>query len=288
MLNYLRGILQDLEKRTRFSLALPYEFELIKSLSHLEGFEKVRSLGSLQIIKYLIFYVISLQTKTNFHISLIRQELIKKKFRSLDWNVGHPRALQILTKSKITSITEYIQETVDPDVIESILNELLETEFQLISELIINSHSYPKLESYLKTCFEKFIKDAIETPNVFRKNFLPKVENHLNASQMNDFLGKFMLSVLQYKDHKNPENNQICNAIKNQKKWNQTFLEPKFNMIRECLQVIGKHGSSVVNKLMEESGKPNFDSWFYYLQILKYLIDHLNAESIAFMKGNAQ
>lgn len=122
------------------------------------------------------------------HLGCKEKDIVKEAFLRQEWNVGSARILSLLQEASILSATEFILSLDAIELVQQILNDLLETEYNLLAHIIryayqdnVQSHS---LSSILKECFRALLSDLMENPNVIPRNYLSALKSHLLPSEM--------------------------------------------------------------------------------------------------------
>ena len=261
--NYLRGILsvsahffnqnfnafnyfQDIEKCLQVPSSLQYEKELTIQLKNLDEMEK---------------------------------RLIRKKFQSHIWQVGSVRMFGILKPLSLASISDYLLELyeTDPEKILYILNDFLEANFALISDLIMDTS--PIIQEHLSICFEGFINDVITNPESIKVNFLEHIDKFLNETHLQNLHFQLFDIIL---DSKIDEKLEL--VIKQQKKWNVSYEED--DLITKILKIFARK-PGLLDYFLQKIVLPTFNGWFYLLFTVKVLLleDVQRDDTIKFFKS---
>lgn len=105
-----------------------------------------------------------------------------------NWNVGSPTVMKFLQRAHILSMTDLMVHTFNNQNAESaqlIFGDLLETEPQLLADLLIHANSLDQtgllLCEVLNEGFKRLINDTIENPAILENNYLDDVEEYING-----------------------------------------------------------------------------------------------------------
>ncbi len=190
----------------------------------------------------------------------------------------------LLQKGEIATIIEYLDNIEEDDNKLAILNDLLETEYFLISYIINESESNSDWKTYLFTCFSNFVRDAIENPTVFKNNFVIKLDGYLDEQQLKA-LRIQILKIISNSMESEPST--IFSAITNQPFWNEEFSQNKFEFIKKTMLIICQSElKEVLELLMDRVVQPEFDTWKFYVNILTVLLEgNLTNQTVDGLKG---
>lgn len=102
-----------------------------------------------------------------------------------NWNVGSPIVMRFLQKTNILNMSEAIvfSYNQNPEVAQLIFNDLLETEYILLADLLKHANSTDpsglSLSDLLNEGFKRLCNDVIENPTIMIKNYLVEVQRYL-------------------------------------------------------------------------------------------------------------
>lgn len=116
----------------------------------------------------------------------VQQALVKVALE-WSWNIGSPIVMKFLQKTHILSMTDLMVHTFNksPESAQLIFNDLLETEFMLLGDLLRHANSTDptglSLCDLLNEGFKRLCNDIIENPAVLAQNYLEEVEEHVQG-----------------------------------------------------------------------------------------------------------
>lgn len=103
-----------------------------------------------------------------------------------NWNVGSPIVMKFLQRAHILSMSDLMVHTFNNQNTEAaqlIFGDLLETEPQLLADLLIHANGTDAtsllLCEVLSEGFTRLINDTIENPSVLATNYLAEVEEYV-------------------------------------------------------------------------------------------------------------
>ena len=186
----------------------------------------------------------------------------------------------ILKPLHLANITDYLLELSDTNKVFYVLNDLLESDFSLISEIISDDSATEILHEPLSLCYRSFINDAINNPESIKINFLEHIPDYLNQKQMQKVKFEILDVILAAQ-----EDEMLEMVIRQQKDWNSTYQEDK--MIIKILKTIVDSPLSTLEHLLVKTNSSSFNGWIFFLQTLKLILesDLLEDEIIALLKS---
>lgn len=104
-----------------------------------------------------------------------------------NWNVGSPIVMKFLQKTHILSMTEFIVHTYNKhtESAQLIFNDLLETEFMLLGDLLSHANCNDSigltLSDLLNEGFKRLCNDIIENSSLLMQNYLDEVEEYVQG-----------------------------------------------------------------------------------------------------------
>lgn len=244
MYRHLQNILRDLEKRQCFVHHLPHKSELINTLQKLPPLER----------KY------------------IGQRIIKKS--QSEWNVGSANIFSILQEANILDFGEFICKVDDIETIQLILNDVLESNFQLLATLVThlvfgcNNVNSLKVAQNLHTGFRRLIEDIQHNKDIVKTNHLLELKPLLSAESM-DAVRLLHFNVFLEKCDGSSPCLSMKNALRLQKQWNESF--PAKTMIESIMQEILTDQMVYLQKLFDVVIAPEFTGWEYYLHFIRFI-----------------
>lgn len=213
------------------------------------------------------------------HLDPFERKLIRKKFLNHEWNVGSVRLFGILQPLHLASITDYLLQLTETNKIFFVLNDLLESDFALISEIIADENS--TLQESLSLCYRSFISDAINNSESIKINFLEHISNYLTYFQLKRVHYNILDTIL-----KSQEDDMLGIVLQQQKIW-ITSLNDDQLIVKIIKLLVLDSPQSLLEHLMAKASSSNFNGWFYFLQILRIILksDLLEDNLIGFLKG---
>lgn len=106
-------------------------------------------------------------------------------FVEWNWNVGSTIVMRFLQKASILNMSEAIVFVYNqnPEIAQLIFNDLLETEYILLADILKHASSTDptglSLSDLLNEGFKRLCIDVIENPSILMKNYLIEVQEFL-------------------------------------------------------------------------------------------------------------
>lgn len=103
----------------------------------------------------------------------------------LNWNVGSPIVMKYLQKSNILNMSDMIVNKFNENQEDAqlIFNDLLETEYMLLGDLLKNVNSTDptgmSLCDILNEGFKRLCNDIIQNPSILVTNYLTEVDEYI-------------------------------------------------------------------------------------------------------------
>ncbi|XP_065368666.1 uncharacterized protein LOC135961105 [Calliphora vicina] len=200
--------------------------------------------------------------------------LVAKHFCKLIWNIGSLKILSILQELRILTATEYILSCESTEV-QLILNDLLESEYELIANLLINatldSNNSIRLNAILDECLENLFKDLFLKPELNDLSFLCYVKKTTTAEIQTKIIHKILSSILSLYQ------TNIKEAFLKFSSWiNEGVDDLKFPQDL-YKQLLTQHTEETLNFLLKCSSVENFKEWKFFLIMLQ-AISYSNSE----------
>lgn len=242
MYRHLQNIIRDIERRQCFAHHLPHKSELINSLQKLPSLER----------KY------------------IRQRITKNS--QSDWNVGSANIFSILQESKVLDFEEFICTVDDAETIQLILNDVLESNFQLLANLVKhldhNNANSMKVATNLHTAFRRLIEDILHNTDIVKTNHLFELKALLSTESL-DAVRLLHFNIFLECNNNSSSCISVKNALGQQKQWNESF--PAKTMIESLMQDILTDQMVYLPKLFDAVTSPEFTGWEYYLHFIRFI-----------------
>ncbi|TMW42153.1 hypothetical protein DOY81_012765, partial [Sarcophaga bullata] len=199
----------------------------------------------------------------------------KNYYCKLPWNIGSLRVLGILQELRILTATEYILSSQNAEEVQLILNDFLETEYDLISNIFISytfeSTNYVRLNAILDECLENLFKDLLLKPDLCDLQFLNYIRNNIPADIVLKIIYKVLSSILALNQ------SNVREAFSHFSSWiNEGVDELKFpqDLYKQLLCTFSEE---TLNYLLKCSTSESFKEWKFYLIMLQ-TIAHNNTE----------
>ncbi|XP_073848675.1 uncharacterized protein [Musca autumnalis] len=209
--------------------------------------------------------------------------LIAKFFCKLPWNIGSLHVLGMLHDLRILTATEFILSYNSSEDVQLILNDFLESEYELITNLFINStmdsSNAIRLNEILEVSLENLFKDLIAKSDLNDLSYTKYLRNVVPA-------GELLLKIIQkhldviVKLHQSSLNV----TFQNFSSWiNEGVDELKFpkDLYENLLLNNIEDSLSYILKL---SANDNFRDWKFYLIILQTLCSRNNEKAGPFVR----
>lgn len=234
MYRYMERITEELNVRLMHLPKLPYTNELLAQLVHLKPVEK---------------------------------HYLAKKISNTEWNIGMPNILVLLQKSNILTMSQYIYHQNDNETIQCIFNDLLETEWELLANLVenlgCNNVVSLKITDILEEGFRSIIMDTTTQFMPGQCKYFKELKMILNRESMETVRMLHLKIIFDMESHK------LCDAIGEQMQWNQEFKSIDHTLIQ---QMVSEPLMVLLEALFTNAKLPNFSSWKWWLIILSVLL----------------
>uniref|UniRef100_A0A182WL39 NTF2 domain-containing protein n=1 Tax=Anopheles minimus TaxID=112268 RepID=A0A182WL39_9DIPT len=126
------------------------------------------------------------------HLGYNEKDIVKEAFLRQEWNMGSARVLNMLQEANILTASEYILSLDTIELMQQIMNDLLETEYNLLAHIIryayqgaghhnVQSHT---LTNILKESFRALLSDLKETPNVIPRSYFHALQPYLLPAEL--------------------------------------------------------------------------------------------------------
>ncbi|KAM7344018.1 uncharacterized protein ACRADG_010866 isoform 2-T2 [Cochliomyia hominivorax] len=198
--------------------------------------------------------------------------LVAKYFCKLNWNIGSLKVLNILQDLRILTATEYILSYENFSEVQLVLNDFLESEYELIGNLLTNatfdSSNSIRLNTLLDECLENLFKDLLQKPELNNLSYLSYVRNHVAADIQIQIIQKHLNTIMGLCQ------TNVKDAFLNFSSWiNEGVDDLKFpqDLYSE------DHIEESINYLLKCSSTENFKEWKFYLIMLQTICRN-NAE----------
>uniref|UniRef100_A0A182MER5 Fanconi anaemia group A protein N-terminal domain-containing protein n=1 Tax=Anopheles culicifacies TaxID=139723 RepID=A0A182MER5_9DIPT len=168
------------------------------------------------------------------HLGYNEKDIVKEAFLRQEWNVGSARVLSLLQEANILSASEYMLSLDTIELMQQIMNDLLETEHNLLAHIIryayqdnVQSHT---LTNILKESFRSLLNDLQENPNVIPRSYLPMVQPHLLPAELKRVTDEHLQLLLVSCDTLD----SLDDAIGNQAQWRDEMKTHRGSVL-DCL-----------------------------------------------------
>ncbi|KAI8128425.1 hypothetical protein CVS40_1594 [Lucilia cuprina] len=193
--------------------------------------------------------------------------LVAKYFCKISWNIGSLKILSILQKLRILTASEYVLSCENSEEVQLIINDLLESEYVLITNLLINctldSANSIRLNAILDESLENLFKDLLQKPELNDLSFLNFINNYVTAEIKVKIIHKLLTCILGL------QQTNIKEAFLNFSSWiNEGVDDLKFPQDL-YKQILYEHAEESLNFLLKSSSIENFKDWKFYLILLQ-------------------
>ncbi|KAL9919948.1 uncharacterized protein ACN427_001675 isoform 1-T1 [Glossina fuscipes fuscipes] len=227
--------------------------------------------------------------------------LLAASFCKLPWDVGSVHVLAALQKVRILTATEFISRRMYTNQnIHLILNDFLEQEYELITNLIINAsfQSYPDIKELLEECLEYLFKDLLSQPEFNNLNYLSCLKTQLPVEILLGAIQTHIAVILKLHQADVRTSfskfsawiNEGVNDLKFPKDLYEkvffSFFIKKKRMKNKKMyfQLIFDYLEESLNYLLKLSNEENFKGWKFFLIILQTLSSSNNKITGPFMQ----
>ncbi|XP_055702726.1 uncharacterized protein LOC129801542 [Phlebotomus papatasi] len=250
MFNHLKDILAEIEERNQNEEILPYEAEFLQQLRNLSSWEKI---------------------------------FLQKRLYACEWQVGSPHLMAVLQQEGLFNISLYLTNLSNADDANNILNDLLEVEHSLLTEIVLSaameSSQSEKLACLLEKCCETALKDLLKDPSLEIPNYMERLEIHLRDKSDLQHFRKMHLKILA-----SLHESQILEALTKQKEWAEEGVFMRNSSLNALLSQITKMHRECLESLLSSMIKNNFSEWKFSLAIFNFILTSVSQDDRLFVK----
>uniref|UniRef100_A0A1I8PI04 Fanconi anaemia group A protein N-terminal domain-containing protein n=1 Tax=Stomoxys calcitrans TaxID=35570 RepID=A0A1I8PI04_STOCA len=193
--------------------------------------------------------------------------LVARYFCKLPWNIGSLYILSQLHELRILTASEYILSCDDSPEVQLILNDFLESQYDLITNLFVNSTmdsgNSIRINVILDECLENLFKDLVAKPELNDMAYLKHIHETTTGEILVKIIHKHLGIILKL------QQSTATAAFSNFSSWiNEGVDELKFpkDLYEKLLQ--GNIEDSL-HYLLKQSSSEAFRDWKYYLIMLQ-------------------
>ncbi|XP_037954096.1 uncharacterized protein LOC119684192 isoform X2 [Teleopsis dalmanni] len=201
---------------------------------------------------------------------------------NLEWNCGSLRVLGVLQEIQLLSATEYILSLKDSAQIQLILNDFLETEYDLLLQLFKSSFydnfNNTRINMYLDESLRCLFLDLLKNPTLNDLSYLNVFNNKLPESLLLHVMKKHIQVIMDLHD------SNIKSAFQNYSIWiNNSVDNYKFTkdlyvkLLKFCEQ-------AAINYLFNASIKEHFKEWKFYLILMQTIVSRCTNECSVYIR----
>ncbi|XP_005187383.1 uncharacterized protein LOC101891480 isoform X2 [Musca domestica] len=203
--------------------------------------------------------------------------LVAKYFCKLPWNIGSLFVLGILHDLRILTATEFILCYNSNEDVQLVLNDFYESEFELITNLFINSTmdsgNSIRLSDILEVSLENLFKDLLEKPELNSLGYAKYMRSSVPGEILIKIIQKHVDVIIRL------EQSGVSAAFENFSSWiNEGVDELKFpkdlydNLLSNNIE-------DSLNYLLKLASVENFRNWKFYLILLQTLCSGNNEKA---------
>uniref|UniRef100_A0A182SUW4 Fanconi_A_N domain-containing protein n=1 Tax=Anopheles maculatus TaxID=74869 RepID=A0A182SUW4_9DIPT len=191
--------------------------------------------------------------------------------------MGSARVLSLLQEANILSASEFMLSLDSIELVQQIMNDLLETEYNLLAHIIryayqdnVQSRS---LTNILKDSIRALLNDLKENPNVIPHNYMPALKVLLHPSEMKKVTDEH-LQLLLLVQHVDYDSSAMDEAIGKQVEWRDEMQTLRGTVMASLLSELVQDSANIIDLLNDYIKKSYPFSLKYALHLL-----HLMAET---------
>lgn len=219
------------------------------------------------------------------NLSPIEKEFIAKECIDWDWNVGSVRLLRSLQTAHILTMSAYIVwvHNKNSEEAQLILNDLFETEFILLADLVRHMNSTNpisiQITDILQEGFKRLCIDLCRNPALLSQNYLnalvPLVPKESMETLKTIHLNLFLNESGKY---------SVEAAVRQLKRWNDEFevdSKSPFNSIIGSIVAGHTDSCEFFHTLLQYSQEDDFKCWRFYVVLLRCVARRASDEYFA-------
>lgn len=232
------------------------------------------------------------------------QIFLQKRLYAYEWQVGSPHLMALLQQEGLFNISLYLTNLSNAEDANNILNDLLEVEHSLLTEIVLSagmeSIQSEKLACLLEKCCETALKDLLKDQSLEIPNYIECLEVHLQDKNDLQHFRKMHLKILA-----SLHESQILEALKKQKEWAEegvfmrnsslkallsqvySYIFSFGNPLIHCLfllQITMMH-RECLETLLNCMVKNNFLEWKFSLAIFNFILTSVSQDNRLFVKS---
>lgn len=214
------------------------------------------------------------------------QLMIEKHFYGHKWDIGSASVLRLLSECGMFSIAIYLWKLNDIDEEQNILNDLLETEYHLIADVveksILEAPIGNKLKSILEIGLSNLLQDLVKNSTINVPNYIQILrKHHLNVRQMKYFRNMHFRAVVNIEPSES-----VLVALSKQLEWNSEQLLESNQSLLDIIAEICWDMTDTLQKLLEMMTTPTFKGWKFGLILIKFILWTVDSASIIKSENN--
>ncbi|XP_055916344.1 uncharacterized protein LOC129949112, partial [Eupeodes corollae] len=215
-------------------------------------------------------------------LNYLEKACIANYFCKLPWNVASVKVLASLNQLRILTSSEYILNQTDDEHVQLVLNDFLETEFNLMANLIITAHYDlmvgSKISEYIDESIRRLIADLENDPKLNNFDYMFALNNYLPK----ELYSKFLVSHLKIIISMHKRSTKI--AFASFSDWMKNDLDDCILLSNFYKKAIVGNDLEVVKSLLAISTGENFLGWKNYLILLGLVTKNSTIECYSYTK----
>lgn len=243
------------------------------------------------------------------HLADNEKQYLRKTFLKTSWNIGSTIVLAQLQLASILTMTDYIwmqykvpvpsmmdsqssfmmidseeMEKQTGESVQLILNDLLETQFVLLADLMRNiGRSDLKVFDVLRECFKRLIGDLSANPEMVQINCLRELRKYLNFQEMSA-VRSMMWGVFE-----DLESSSVIEAIEKQASWSQEFTQTASGTLEAIMREVASDEVQFLGNLLAMLRSPDtFTGWYWWLRFYGFIISNESLSDEVFLNIRQQ
>lgn len=211
------------------------------------------------------------------------QVMLENEFYKHQWNIGSPPIINILVNLNLFNLPIYMSK-ISPEEQQIIFNDLIETEHQLLSELLKCAVLHSRISSQIYDIINEGIKRLIEdlvNPNqvVVVPNYLLQVKIYLNEMELEHFSNMHVNTILLQDECTGRE------AFQRQFDWSRESSVFQNESLHDIVRTICSNGEEILNQLLKLISGSSFANWKFGLGFINCILD-LHPDCKPIVKSN--
>lgn len=166
------------------------------------------------------------------------------------------------------TITDYLENTKDDDVVQGIIADTFDTpnSENILAELITSPSEV--IAQQFSVCFNQYVGDLIHRPEIVKNEFVCNIERHLSSETFRDKIALNFCSEL-LKNYQSCDD--ITMIISHQRDWNVQYGEKRLlTQIINC--IFTNHSEIVFDEIVYKHLQANSRiNWYFLLFIVKHV-----------------